>query len=130
VLDALPGEESQVDFGQGALTRVANGKYRRPYLFVMTLKYSGKSFRKVIWKADQESWARLHEEAFRTFGGSVQYVVLDNLKQGVIKPDLYEPAINPVYAAMLAHYGAVADAARVADPNRKGSVSYYTSSVM
>ena len=122
VLDAFPGEESQVDFGQGALTRMANGKYRRPYLFVMTLKYSGKSFRKVIWKADQESWARLHEEAFRTLGGSVQYVVLDNLKQGVIRPDLYEPAINPVYAAMLAHYGAVADAARVADPNRKGTV--------
>ena len=122
VLDALPGEESQVDFGEGALTRLPNGKYRRPYLFVMTLKYSGKSFRKVIWKADQESWARLHEEAFRTMGGSVQYVVLDNLKQGVLRPDLYEPAINPVYAAMLAHYGAVADAARVADPNRKGTV--------
>jgi transposase len=122
VLEALPGEESQVDFGEGALTRLANGKYRRPYLFVMTLKYSGKSFRKVVWKADQESWARLHEEAFRTFGGSVQYVVLDNLKQGVLRPDLYEPAINPVYAAMLAHYGAVADAARVADPNRKGTV--------
>jgi len=122
VLDALPGEEAQVDFGEGAPTRAANGKYRRPYLFVMTLKYSGKSFRKVVWKADQESWARLHEEAFRTFGGSVQYVVLDNLKQGVIRPDLYEPAINPVYAAMLAHYGAVADAARVADPNRKGTV--------
>ena len=122
VLESLPGEESQVDFGEGALTRLPNGKYRRPYLFVMTLKYSGKSFRKVIWKADQESWARLHEEAFRTFGGSVQYVVLDNLKQGVIRPDLYEPAINPVYAAMLAHYGAVADAARIADPNRKGTV--------
>jgi transposase len=122
VLDALPGEESQVDFGEGAPTLHANGKYRRPFLFVMTLKYSGKSFRKVVWKADQESWAGLHEEAFRTFGGSVQYVVLDNLKQGVIKPDLYSPAINPVYAAMLAHYGAVADAARVADPNRKGTV--------
>jgi transposase len=122
VLDALPGEEAQVDFGEGAPTRLPNGKYRRPYLFVMTLKYSGKSFRKVVWKADQESWARLHEEAFRAFGGSVQYVVLDNLKQGVIRPDLYEPAINAVYAAMLAHYGAVADAARVADPNRKGTV--------
>jgi len=122
VLESLPGEEAQVDFGLGALTRLSNGKYRRPYLFVMTLKYSGKSFRKVVWKADQESWARLHEEAFRTFGGSVLYVVLDNLKQGVIHPDLYAPAINPVYAAMLAHYGAVADAARVADPNRKGTV--------
>jgi hypothetical protein len=33
-------------------------------------------------------------------------VVLDNLKQGVIKPDLYEPQLNPVYAALLAHYGA------------------------
>jgi len=122
VLESAPGEEAQVDYGQGALTRLPSGKYRRPWLFVMTLKYSGKSFRKVAWKADQQSWARLHEEAFRTFGGSVQYVVLDNLKQGVICPDLYEPAINPVYAAMLAHYGAVADAARVADPNRKGTV--------
>jgi transposase len=122
VLESLPGEEAQVDFGLGALTRLSSGKYRRPFLFVMTLKYSGKSFRNVVWKADQESWARLHEEAFRTFGGSVLYVVLDNLKQGVIHPDLYEPAINPVYAAMLAHYGAVADAARVADPNRKGTV--------
>jgi hypothetical protein len=50
------------------------------------------------------------------------YVVLDNLKQGVIKPDLYEPELNPVYAAMLAHYGVVADPCRVADPNRKGTV--------
>jgi transposase len=122
VLESAPGEEAQVDFGLGALTLTANGKYRRPFLFVMTLKYSGKSFRKVVWKADQESWARLHEEAFRTFGGAVAYVVLDNLKQGVIRPDLYAPELNPVYAAVLAHYGVVADPARVGDPDRKGTV--------
>lgn len=122
VLESLPGEEAQVDFGQGALTLRENGKYGRPYLFVMTLKYSGKSFRKVVWKADQESWARLHEEAWRTFGGAVTYVVLDNLKQGVLRPDLYEPALNAVYAALLAHYGVIADACRVEDPNRKGTV--------
>jgi transposase len=95
ILDALPGEEAQVDFGLGAPTLYRTGRYRRPFLFVMTLKYSGKAFRKVLWKADQESWARLHEEAFRALGGSVAYVVLDNLKQGVIKPDLYEPQLNP-----------------------------------
>jgi transposase len=122
VLECLPGEEAQVDFGQGALTLHRTGKYRRPWLFVMTLKYSGKSFRKVVWTADQVTWARLHEEAFRSFGGAVRYVVLDNLKQGVIKPDLYEPEINPVYAALLAHYGVVADPCRVRDPNRKGTV--------
>ena len=122
VLESMPGEEAQVDFGLGAPTLCENGKYRRPHLFVMTLKYSGKSFRKVVWKADQETWARLHEEAFRSFGGSVAYVVLDNLKQGVIRPDLYAPELNPVYAAVLAHYGAIADPARVRDPDRKGTV--------
>jgi transposase len=122
VLDALPGEEAQVDLGLGAPTLYRPGKYRRPLLFVLTLKYSGKAFRKVVWKCDQQIWSRLHEEAFRALGGCVQYVVLDNLKQGVIKPDLYEPQLNPVFAAMLAHHGAVADVARVADPNRKGSV--------
>jgi transposase len=122
VLESAPGEEAQVDFGLGGLTLTVNGKYRRPYLFVMTLKYSGKSFRKVVWKADQETWARLHEEAFMAFGGAMTYVVLDNLKQGVIRPDLYAPELNPVYAAMLAHYGVVADPARVGDPDRKGTV--------
>jgi transposase len=122
VLEFLPGEEAQVDYGQGALTLFRAGQYRRPYLFVMTLKFSGKSFRKVVWKTSQEIWAHLHEEAFRAFGGCPQYVVLDNLKEGVIRPDIYAPELNPVYTAMLAHYGAVADPCRVRDPNRKGTV--------
>jgi len=122
VLQFLPGEEAQVDYGQGALTLWRPGEYRRPYLFVMTLKYSGKSFRKVVWKTNQETWARLHEEAFHALGGCPQYVVLDNLREGVLRPDWYEPELNPVYAAMLAHYGVVADPCRVADPNRKGTV--------
>lgn len=123
VLEFMPGEEAQVDYGQGAPTiHPVTGKYKKPYLFVMTLRYSRKSFRKVVWNTNQQVWARLHEEAFRYFGGCPQYVVLDNLKEGVIKPDFYEPGINPVYSAMLAHYGVVADPARVGDPNRKGSV--------
>jgi len=44
------------------------------------------------------------------------------LKAGVIRPDLYEPELNPVYAALLAHYGVVADTCRIQDPNRKGTV--------
>jgi len=31
VLEFLPGEEAQVDYGQGVPTLHANGKYRRPY---------------------------------------------------------------------------------------------------
>ncbi|MGA3282780.1 MAG: IS21 family transposase [Smithella sp.] len=122
-LEFPPGEEVQVDYGLGALTRKpGTNTYRRPRLFVMTLKYSRRCFRKVVWKSSKEVWAKLHEEAFRYFGGVPRYVVLDNLKEGVIKPDLYEPELNPLYALVLAHYGVVADPARVADPDRKGSV--------
>ena len=122
-LEFLPGEECQVDYGEGALTRHPNsGRYRRPRLFVMTLRYSRRSYRQVVWKSSSEVWARLHEQAFHYFGGSVNYCVLDNLKEGVITPDIYEPQLNRVYGAMLAHYGVVADPARVRDPNRKGTV--------
>jgi transposase/mRNA-degrading endonuclease RelE of RelBE toxin-antitoxin system len=122
VLEFEPGEEAQVDFGLGAPTLYRKGRYKRPWLFVMTLKYSGKSFRTTAWKADQETWARLHELAFQAFGGCVRYAVLDNLKVGVARPDLYEPELNPLYTALLDHYHVVADPCRIQDPNRKGTV--------
>jgi transposase len=119
-LEFAPGEEVQVDYGEGALTLVsATGRYRRPRLFIMTMRYSRRCFRRVVWKSSKEVWAQLHEQAWRYFGGCAQYCVLDNLKEGVIKPDLYEPELNSVYAAVLAHYGVVADPARVRDPDRK-----------
>nr|WP_255719803.1 IS21 family transposase [Pelomonas sp. P8] len=122
-LSFAPGEEMQVDYGEGAPTLVpGSDRYRKPRLFVATLRYSRRSFRRVVWKSSQQVWAELHEQAWRYFGGSCRYVVLDNLKEGVIKPDLYEPELNTVYAATLAHYEVVADPARVRDPNRKGSV--------
>ena len=40
----------------------------------------------------------------------------------MLRPDIYEPALNPVYGAPPAHYGVVADPCRVGDPNRKGTV--------
>jgi transposase len=123
VLEFFPGEEAQVDYGQGALTLHPKTKrYRRPRLFVMTLRYSRRSFRKVVWESSKVTWARLHEEAFRYFGGCPQYVVLDNLKEGVLKPDIFTPLLNATYAAMLAHYEVVGDPARVQDPDRKGTV--------
>jgi len=127
-LSFLAGEEMQVDYGEGALTLVPGTadapRYKRPRLFVATLRYSRRSFRRVVWKSSQQVWAQLHEQAFRYFGGCPQYVVLDNLKEGVQRSDLYEPELNPVYAAMLDHYGVVADPARVRDPNRKGTVEH------
>jgi transposase len=49
-------------------------------------------------------------------------VVLDNLGEGVLTPDIYDPALNPLYRDVVAHYGAVALPCRVGDPDRKGKV--------
>ena len=53
---------------------------------------------------------------------ALRVIVLDNLKEGVLLPDVYDPSVNPLYRDVLAHYGAVALPCRVRDPDRKGKV--------
>jgi transposase len=121
--ETLAGQEAQVDYGEGALTLDARtGRYRRPRLFIMTLGMSRHAFRKVVWNSSQEIWCRLHEEAFAFFGGVPETIRLDNLREGVIKPDIYDPELNPLYAAMLNHYSVVPLPCRPYSPDLKGKV--------
>ena len=123
LIETAAGEEAQVDYGEGPMIRDrATGKYRRSRLFVLTLGFSRKSVRLLVMKSSTRVWAELHERAFRRLGGAVRVVVLDNLREGVITPDIYDPAINPLYRDVLAHYGAVAVPCRVRNPDRKGKV--------
>ena len=123
VITTAPGEESQVDYGEGPMVRDPHtGKYRRTRLFVLTLGYSRKSVRLLVWRSSSQTWAELHERAFRRLGGVTRVVVLDNLREGILTPDVWDPAVNPLYRDVLKHYGAVAFACRTGDPNRKGKV--------
>ena len=123
IIVTAPGEEGQVDYGDGPMVRHPNTrKYRRTRLFVFTLGYSRKSVRLLTFTSSTRRWAELHEESFRRLGGSVQVVVLDNLREGVLTADIYDPALNPLYRDVLAHYGVVALPCRVGDPDRKGKV--------
>ncbi|MBA3620264.1 MAG: IS21 family transposase [Acidothermales bacterium] len=123
VITTAPGEEGQTDYGEGPMVRDPNtGKYRRVRLFVFTLGYSRKSVRLLTWRSSTQIWAELHEQAFRRLGGTVKVIVLDNLSEGVLRPDIYDPALNPLYRDVLAHYGVVALPCRVGDPDRKGKV--------
>ena len=118
-----PGQEAQVDYGEGALTRdPRTGRYRRPRLFVMTLGNSRHAFRKTVWKSSTEVWCRLHEEAFAYFGGAPHTLRFDNLKEGVLKPDIYDPQLNPLYAAVLRHHDVVPLPCRPYAPDLKGKV--------
>ncbi len=123
VIVTEPGQEAQVDYGTGPMVRdPQSGKYRRTRLFVMTLGYSRKAVRLLVFRSNSRTWAELHEKAFRRLGGAVRVVVLDNLREGVLVPDIYDPTLNPLYRDVLAHYGAVAMPCRVQHPDRKGKV--------
>jgi len=122
VIETAPGEEAQVDYGEGPMVRDATGKYRRTRLFVMTLGYSRKAVRLLTFRSSSKTWAQLHEEAFRRLGGTAKTLVLDNLKEGVLKPDIYDPELNPLFADVLKHYGVTPLPCRPADPDRKGKV--------
>lgn len=50
----------------------------------------------------------LHEKAFRRLGGTTTIVVLDNLREGVLAADIYDPQLNPLYRDVLADYGVTA----------------------
>ena len=123
MIETAPGEEAQVDYGSGPMVRdPQSGKYRRTRMFVLTLGYSRKSVRLLCFRSSTRTWAELHEEAFRRLGGSTRVVVLDNLKEGVLVPDIYDPSLNPLYRDVLTHYGVVALPCRIRDPDRKGKV--------
>ena len=118
-----PGQEGQVDYGTGPLVRdPRTGKYRRTRLFVLTLGCSRKAVWLLRFESSSRVWSELHEEAFRRLGGAPRTIVLDNLKEGVLKPDVFDPELNPLYRDVLAHYGVVALPARVRHPDRKGKV--------
>jgi transposase len=123
IILTTPGEEAQVDYGTGPMVRdEQSGKYRRTRLFVMTLGYSRKSVRLLVFRSSSRTWAELHEKAFGRLGGSPRVVVLDNLREGVLAPDIYDPTLNPLYQDVLSHYRVVAMPCRVRDPDRKGKV--------
>ena len=74
-----------------------NGKLRKTYVFVMTLSHSRYRYVEFTFTQDQVTWAQLHMNAFKFFGGSPARIVLDNLKAGVIKSDIYDQTLNETY---------------------------------
>jgi len=120
-METAPGEEMQVDFGQGAPV-IAEGKRRRPHVFRATLSFSRKGYSEVVWRQDTESFLRCMENAFRHFGGVTKSVVPDNLKAAVVQADWFDPEINPKLTSFAQHYGTVILPTKPRTPRHKGKV--------
>jgi transposase len=121
-IETSPGEEMQVDFGQGAPVIDAAGKRRRPHLFRATLSFSRKGYSEVVSRQDTETFLRCLENAFRRFGGVPKSVIPDNLKAAVLQADWFDPEINPKLMSFAAHYGTVILPTKPRTPQHKGKV--------
>jgi len=121
-LECAPGEQMQVDFGQGAWVVDEHGKRRRPHLFRAVLSHSRKGCSEVVWRQDTETFIRCLENAFRHFGGVTRTVVIDNLKAGVLEADWFDPELNPKMRDFAGHYGTVVLPTQPARPEHKGKI--------
>ena len=126
--DVEPGTEAQVDYGYlGTWLDPMAERLRRVWAFVMVLACSRHMFVRPVLIMDQRSWTQCHIEAFAFFGAVPRRLVSDNLKTGVIKPDIYDPLLNRSYAELAAHYGCLIDPARALKPKDKGLSPHCTS---
>lgn len=114
------GDEAQVDFGyMGIWVDPASGRRRKVWAFSMVMSYSRELFIYPVLRMDQRTWVEAHLAAFTFYEGCPARVVLDNLKAGVIKADIYDPKLNRAYGEMAAHFGVLLDPARASKPKDK-----------
>ena len=122
-LEAEPASEVQIDYGRiGMFYDVQALRNRTLYAFIATLAHSRLKYIELTFKQDQKSFVSSHIRMFRFFSGVPWRINIDNLKSGVIKPDLYDPTLNRSYREMAEHYGCFIDPARIKSPKDKGKV--------
>lgn len=120
-LEHPPGEEAQVDFFKSpAPVLDPGGRWRRPWIFRMTLSCSKHGYEEALWSQERVGFMRAHEHAFLEFGGVPKVVRHDNLKAAVVRACLYDPDLSEVYESFARHWGFVALPSRPRHPQEQG----------
>lgn len=122
-IEVDPGKEVQIDYAKVGTIYDAISKARKTvYAFIATLSHSRHKYVEFVYSQNQISFVSSHVRMFQYFLGVVERILIDNLKSGVIKPDLYDPKINKSYREMAEYYGCFIEPCRVRHPKDKGKV--------
>jgi transposase len=117
-----PAEKSQIDFSDGLwITDPLTGKKTLTQFFLGVLPFSSYTFGEFVLDQKLPTFIGVQQRMFAYFGGVTPYVVVDNLKSGVHKADLYDPDVNPTYCDFANHMGFAVLPARPYKPRDKGS---------
>jgi len=100
-LEVEPGSEAQIDYGKvGLLFDPLAGNNKTVHAFISTLSFSRHKYVEFTFKQNQQSFVASHINMFEFFGGVPHRLLLDNLKNGVTKADMYDPKLNRTYQEM------------------------------
>jgi len=113
-----PGERVEVDYAGDSIEWIElnTGEIHKAWVFVAALGFSQLLF---AWAAEDmksRNWLASHRRMFAYYGGATHVTVPDCLKQGVLKCHLYDPDLNPGYAALAAQYSTAVVPARPDHP--------------
>jgi hypothetical protein len=122
VLDMEPGVQCQVDGGELRGVSVG-GVETTVYFVVFVLSYSRLMYVGVSSQPiDTERLIRMHDAAFRTFGGRPRECVYDQTKPVVINEEFREPELNQRFHRYATGAGFRIRACEGYDPESKGKV--------
>lgn len=122
-IELPPGLETQLDYGyMGTLVDPVSGGARGVWAFCGVLSHSRLPYIEFVRKQDQSAFASSVVGMLHSYGGATEWIAIDNLKAGVIKPDLWEPTINRALAEVAAYYGIFVNPCRVGRSTDKGKV--------
>jgi transposase len=117
-----PAEKTQIDFCDGVwITERETGKKTLTQFFLGVLPFSSYTFGEFVLDQKLPTFIGAQQRMFAFFGGVTPYLVVDNLKSGVHRADLYDPDVNPTYCDFANHMGFAVLPARPYKPKDKGS---------
>lgn len=121
-LNHKPAEKTQIDFTDGLfITDPVTGNKTLTQFFLGVLPFSSYTFGEFVLDQKLSTFIGVQQRMFAYFGGVTPYVVVDNLKSGVHKADLYDPDVNPTYCDFANHMGFAVLPARPYKARDKGS---------
>lgn len=122
-IELPPAEEMQIDYGKMGMLYENKCKHKKNvYALITVLSHCRLPFIQFVYKQDQISFTGSVIDSFEYYEGVPVRVSIDNLKSGVIKPDLYDPKLNRTFADMAEYYKTFIDPCRVGKWSDKGKV--------
>lgn len=122
-IELPPGKETQIDYGKvGTLYDPLTGRNRIVWAFCSRLSFSRLPYVEFVFTQNQENFVESNVRMAEFYGGLTDFISIDNLKAGVIKPDLYDPRINRAYADFAEYYGTFINPCRVGKADDKGKI--------